>query len=61
MAADVTEEFIMPNWVGITIALFAILAFLYFAFIYHRAPRSSERRTEDFSQNDHSTHHVDGG
>jgi hypothetical protein len=59
-AADVTKEFIMPNWVGIPIALFVILAFLYFAFIYNRAPRSSDRRNEDFSQNDHFTHHVDG-
>jgi hypothetical protein len=50
----------MPRWVGVPLALFAILGFLYFAFIRNGAPRSSERKTEDFSQNEHSTHHVDG-
>jgi hypothetical protein len=50
----------MTDWVGIAIALFAMLAVFYLAFIRNRAPRTGERRTEDFSQNDHFTHHVDG-
>jgi hypothetical protein len=51
----------MPNWIGMSVALFTILAFLYFAFIRNRAPRGSEQKSEDFSQNDHFNHHVDGG
>ena len=50
----------MPNWVGIPIALFAMMVLLYFAFIRNTPARGSERRTGDFSQNDHFTHHVDG-
>jgi hypothetical protein len=37
----------MPNWVGPLLALAAILAFLYFAFVKTKRADPSDRRDED--------------
>ena len=48
----------MQDWLGI-LAGAAIVLFLYFAFVRNKAPKESERKVSDFSQHEHSTHHVD--
>lgn len=49
----------MPDWLVPLLALSAIVGFLYFAFFKGGSPAKSHRRPEDFSQNEHETHHVD--
>ena len=49
----------MPDWLVPLLALLAILGFLYLAFFRGGSSAKSRRRTEDFSQNEHETHHVD--
>jgi hypothetical protein len=41
------------------LALTAISAFLYFAFVKKKRADPSDRRDEDHSNQEHSSHHVD--
>jgi hypothetical protein len=52
-------ESAMPNWVGPLLALTAILAFFYFAFVKTKRADPSDRSDEDHASLPHQTHHVD--
>lgn len=52
-------DWIMPDWAGPLLALTAILALLYVAFVRNRRSDPSGQRDEDSASAEHHTHHVD--